>query len=42
MQIGEGTDGTIFATGVTVAEAIKAQEILREKGINVRVIVYTQ
>ena len=38
VQIGEGTDGTIFATGVTVAEAIKAQEILREKGINVRVI----
>ena len=42
VQIGEGTDGTIFATGVTVAEAIKAQEILREKGINVRVIdIYT-
>ena len=38
VQIGEGTDGTIFATGVTVAEAIKAQEILKEKGINVRVI----
>ena len=27
VQIGEGTDGTIFATGVTVAEAIKAQKI---------------
>ena len=26
IQIGDGTDGTIFATGVTVAEAIKAQE----------------
>lgn len=38
IQIGDGVDGTIFATGVTVAEAIKAQETLREKGINVRVI----
>ena len=38
VQIGDGTDSTIFATGVTVAEAIKAQEELKEKGINVRVI----
>ena len=38
IQIGEGTDGTIFATGVTVSEALKAQESLKEKGINVRVI----
>ena len=38
IQIGEGTDGTIFATGVTVSEAIKAQETLKEKGINVRVV----
>ncbi|MCI8617881.1 MAG: transketolase family protein [Clostridia bacterium] len=37
-QIGEGIDGTIFATGVTVSEAIKAQEELKNKGINVRVI----
>jgi len=37
-QIGEGTDATIFATGVCVSEALKAQEILAEKGINVRVI----
>ncbi len=37
-QIGEGIDGTIFATGVTVSEAIKAQEELKSKGINVRVI----
>ena len=37
-QIGEGTDATIFATGVTVSEAIKAQEELRIKGIDVRVI----
>ena len=38
VQIGEGTDATIFATGVKVSEAIKAQGILKEKGINVRVI----
>ncbi len=38
IQIGDGTDGTIFATGVTVSEAIKAQERLEEKGINVRII----
>ena len=38
VQIGEGTDASIFATGVTVSEAIKAQEILKQKGINVRVI----
>ena len=38
IQIGDGTDATIFATGVTVAEALKAQEILKERGINVRVV----
>ena len=38
VQIGEGTDATIFATGVTVSEAIKAQKILKEKGINIRII----
>ena len=38
IQIGDGTDGTIFATGVTVSEALKAKEILRSKGINVRVV----
>ena len=38
VQIGEGTDATIFATGVTVSEAIKAQEILESKGIKVRVV----
>lgn len=38
VQIGEGVDGTIFATGVTVAESIKAQEKLLEEGIDVRVI----
>ena len=38
VQIGNGTDASIFATGVTVGEAIKAQKELKEKGINVRVI----
>ncbi len=38
IQIGDGEDGTIFATGICVSEAIKAQEELKEKGINVRVI----
>ena len=38
VQIGDGKDATIIATGVTVSEAIKAGEILKEKGINVRVI----
>ena len=38
IQIGEGTDATIFATGVTVSEAIKAKEELKEKGIDVRVV----
>lgn len=38
IQIGDGTDASIIATGVTVAESIKAMEELKEKGINVRVI----
>ena len=38
VQHGEGTDGTIFATGVTVQEALKAQKVLQDKGINVRVV----
>lgn len=38
VQIGEGTDGTIFATGVTVSEALKAKEILKKQGIDVRVV----
>lgn len=38
VQIGEGTDATIFATGVTVSEAVKAQEELKMKGIDVRVV----
>lgn len=38
VQFGDGTDGTIFATGVAVSEALKAQEILIKKGKDVRVI----
>lgn len=38
VQIGDGTDATIFATGVTVAEALKAQELAKEKGMNIRVV----
>ena len=38
IQIGEGTDATIFATGVVVPEAIKAKEELAKEGIDVRVV----
>ena len=38
IQIGEGKDATVFATGVTVSEALKAQEELKKQGINIRVI----
>ena len=38
VQIGEGTDACIFATGVTVCEAIKAKEELLKEGIDVRVV----
>ena len=38
VQLGEGTDASIFATGVMVSEALKAQEKLAQEGINVRVI----
>ena len=38
IQIGDGIDASIIATGVTVSEALKAQEALKGKGINVRVI----
>lgn len=37
-QIGKGTDGTIFATGDIVVEALKAKDILEKKGKFVRVI----
>ena len=38
IQIGEGTDACIFATGVTVSEAIKAKEELEKQNINIRVV----
>ena len=38
VQIGNGTDATVFATGITVSEAIKAKEELANKGINIRVV----
>ena len=38
IQLGDGTDASIIATGITVTEALRAQEILRNEGINVRVI----
>lgn len=38
IQIGNGTDATIFATGVTVSEALKAKEELVKRGIDVRVV----
>lgn len=38
VQIGEGTDATVFATGVVVPEAIKAKEELEKEGINIRVV----
>ena len=38
IQIGEGTDATIFTTGITVSEALKAKEELAMKGIDIRVV----
>ncbi len=38
VQIGDGTDATVFATGVVVPEAIKAKEELEKQGINIRVV----
>lgn len=38
IEHGDGTDATIFATGVTVSEALIAQEELKKKNINVRVV----
>lgn len=38
VQIGEGTDATIFVTGDVVCEAIKAKEELEKQGIFVRVV----
>lgn len=38
VQFGDGTDATVFATGICVSEALKAMDILKEKNINIRVI----
>lgn len=37
-QFGEGTDATVIATGVCVAESLKAQDELKKQGIDIRVI----
>ena len=38
IQIGGGTEATIFATGDILVEAIKAKEELEKQGINIRVV----
>lgn len=38
VQIGDGIDATIFATGVMVSEAIKAKQELEKENIHIRVI----
>ena len=38
VQHGEGTKATVFATGVVVSEALKAQEQLAKEGIDIRVV----
>lgn len=38
IQIGDGRDATVFATGITVEQAIIAKQKLEEQGINIRVI----
>ena len=38
VQIGEGIDATVFATGITVEQALIAKEKLKEKGLNIRVV----
>ena len=38
IQIGDGTDATVFATGVTVEQALIAKENLAKEGINIRVV----
>lgn len=38
IEFGTGTDGTVIATGVTVAEALDAKEKLEEQGIHIRVL----
>ena len=38
ITLGEGNDVTIIATGIMVSKALKAKELLKDEGINVRVI----
>lgn len=38
IQIGNGTDATVFATGVCVEQALIAKKLLEENGINIRVV----
>lgn len=38
IQIGDGSDATVIATGLMVSEALKAKEELEQKGINIRVV----
>lgn len=38
VQLTEGNDAVIFATGALVSESIKAAEILKQKGITLRVV----
>ncbi len=38
IQFGDGEDATVFATGIMVAEALKAKEELEREGINIRVV----
>lgn len=38
IQFGDGTDATVFATGIMVAEALKAKEELEKEGVNIRVV----
>ena len=38
VQFGDGTDATVFATGIMVAEALKAKAELEKGGINIRVV----
>ena len=38
IQFGDGTDATIFATGIMVAESLKAKEVLEKEGIHIRVV----
>ena len=37
-QIGNGTKACVFATGITVAESLKAKEILEAENIDIRVV----